>query len=60
MLELDRLNPADPGGNDAAEPHRVVRKPMVPAGIPDRLRRGDDRELREPVEPPDLLDRQEF
>ena len=40
--------------------HRVVRQAAVPAGVGDRLAGGDDPELREPVEPADLLDRQQL
>ena len=45
VLELDRLDPADPGGENAAEPHRVVREFAVPAGVGDRLAGRDQREL---------------
>ena len=59
MLGLDGLDAADSGRDDAPDPHRVIRQLAVPAGLFQRLVGGDERELREPVEPADLLDRQE-
>ena len=60
VLVLDRLDTADPGGQDAPDPHRVVRELAVPAGIGERLGGCDERELREAVQPSDLLHGQQL
>src|SRR5206468_11639741 len=54
------LEPADPGGDNAAGAHRVAWQLAIPAGLPDRLLARHPRELAEAVRAPDLLDRQEL
>ena len=60
MLSLDRLDPPNAGGDHTPDPPRLIRRLVLPSGLRQRLPRGDDRQLREPVQPPDLLDRQEI
>src|SRR5947209_9146309 len=60
MLLLDCVDPTDPGGDYATGAQRVVRQLALPAGVRERLRGRDLRKLREAVQPPDLLDRQEL
>src|SRR6202012_5791994 len=59
VVGLDGADAADTGGEDATDPQRVVGQLALPAGLLDRLVRGDDTKLARAIEPPGLFGREE-